>query len=168
MNRIPTLLDHLTRLCLYAAILAGAAMMLHVTADVTMRTLFNSPIEGTTEVVAAYYMVAVAYLPWACVTANKSHIVAGIFQRIGTPAFDFWVGIGVKLLTIAYVAVFTYQTLLAAMQRTALGDVWLAGTRYLPVWPARWLLPLAGALMVAHLVLQVVADFTRGRGEARA
>jgi TRAP-type C4-dicarboxylate transport system permease small subunit len=113
-------------------------------------------------------MVAVAYLPWAYVTANQGHIVAGIFQRIGTPAFDFWAGIGVKLLTVAYVAVFTYQTFLAAMQRTALGDVWLAGTKYLPVWPARWLLPLAGALMIAHLVLQTIADLTRGRGDAHA
>lgn len=163
MNRLLAWLDIPIRLCLWAAIAAGMLMMLHVTADVAMRTLFNSPIEGTTEVVAAYYMVMVAYLPWAYVAANDNHIVAGIFKQIGTPAFDYWVEIGVKLLTITYVAVFTYQTWQAALQRTAAGEVWLAGTKYLPVWPTRWLLPLAGGLMIAHLLLRVIADLARGR-----
>jgi TRAP-type C4-dicarboxylate transport system permease small subunit len=163
MPRLLALLDIPIRLCLWAAIGAGVLMMLHVTADVAMRTLLNSPIAGTTEVVAGYYMVMVAYLPWAYVAASDNHIVAGIFKQIGTPRFDYWVEIGVKLLTAAYVVVFTYQTFLAAMQRTAQGEVWLAGTTYLPVWPTRWLLPLAGTLMIAHLVLRVIHDLARGR-----
>jgi TRAP-type C4-dicarboxylate transport system permease small subunit len=165
MRRLLTLLDIPIRLCVWAAIGAGILMMVHVTADVTMRTVFNSPIEGTTEVVAGYYMVMVAYLPWAYVAANDNHIVAGIFRQIGTPTFDYWIEIGVKLLTITYVAVFTYQTFSAAMQRTAAGEVWLAGTKYLPIWPTRWLLPLAGGLMIAHLVLRVIQDIARGREE---
>jgi hypothetical protein len=64
------------------------------------------------------------------------------------------------------VAIFTYQTFLAALQRTSAGEVWLAGTKYLPVWPTRWLLPLAGSLMIAHLVLRVLADLARGRGDS--
>lgn len=162
MSRPLAWLDFPIRVSLWTAIAAGVLMMLHVTADVAMRTLFNAPIEGTTEVVAGYYMVAIAYLPWAHVARNDSHIVAGIFRQIGTPAFDHWVEIGVKLLTIVYLAVFTYQTLLAAMQRTVQGEVWLAGTKYLPVWPTRWLLPFAGVLMIAHLLLRVFADLARG------
>ena len=46
-------------------LVAGFLMMLHVSVDVTGRYLFNRPIDGTTEIVAAYYMVLVAYLPWA-------------------------------------------------------------------------------------------------------
>ena len=53
---------------------------------------------------------------------------------------------------------FTYQTFLAgAARRPAPGEVWLAGTKYLPVWPSRWLLPVAGVLMIAHLLLRVIA-----------
>jgi len=124
------------------------------------------PTSATTEVVAGYYMVAIAYLPWAFVARNDNHIVAGIFKQIGTPTFDYWVEIGVKILTTTYVAIFTYQTFLAALQRTSAGEVWLAGTKYLPVWPTRWLLPLAGSLMIAHLVLRVLADLARGRGDS--
>ena len=67
-----------------------------------------------------------------------------MFQRIGTPRFDFWLEIAVKILTIVYVSVFTYQTFLAALRQTRAGEVWLAGTMYLPVWPSRWVLPIAG------------------------
>jgi TRAP-type C4-dicarboxylate transport system permease small subunit len=168
MPRLLTLLDLPIRVCLWAAIAAAALMMLHVTADVTMRRVFNAPIEGTTEVVAGYYMVAIAYLPWAFVARNDNHIVAGIFKQIGTPAFDYWVEIGVKALTTAYLAIFTYQTFFAALQRTAQGEVWLAGTKYLPVWPTRWLLPLAGTLMISHLVLRVIQDLLRGRSDDKA
>ena len=165
MNRLLAWLDKPINLLLWASLAAGVLMMLHVTADVTMRTVFNAPIEGTTEVVAGYYMVAIAYLPWAFVARNDNHIVAGIFKQIGTPTFDYWVEIGVKILTTTYVAIFTYQTFLAALQRTSAGEVWLAGTKYLPIWPTRWLLPLAGSLMIAHLVLRVLADLARGRGD---
>jgi TRAP-type C4-dicarboxylate transport system permease small subunit len=142
----------------WLGLLAGFLMMLHVTADVTGRTLFNRPLEGTTEIVAAYYMVMVAYLPWAWISRRDGHIVAGLFQHFGTPAFDFWLEIVVKIFTAICVAVFTYQTFLAALRQTQAGEVWIAGTMYLPVWPRRWLLPLAGGLMALYLVLRVVAD----------
>ncbi len=58
-------------------------------------------------------MVVIAYLPWAWLAARDNHIVAGMFQHIGTPRFDFWIEIVVKIFTAFYVAVFTYQTWLA-------------------------------------------------------
>jgi TRAP-type C4-dicarboxylate transport system permease small subunit len=100
----------------------------------------------------------VAYCPWAWLASRDRHIVAGMFQHIGTPRFDFWLEIAVKAFTAVCVAVFTYQTLLAALRQTQAGEVWLAGTMYLPVWPSRWLLPLSGFLMVLHLVLRVIAE----------
>ncbi len=158
MDRLLRWLQKPIDVLLWLALLAGVLMMTHVTIDVASRYLFNRPLEGTTEIVAAYYMVVVAYLPWAWIARHDRHIVAGVFQRIGTPRFDFWLEIAVKVFTIVYVSVFTYQTLLAAVQRTRAGEVWLAGTMYLPVWPSRWMLPIAGALMVIYLVLRVLSD----------
>jgi TRAP-type C4-dicarboxylate transport system permease small subunit len=141
-------------LFLWLGLLAGVLMMLHVTADVTGRFAFSRPIEGTTETVAAYYMVAIAYLPWAWIARHDRHIVAGIFTQIGSPRFDFWLQIAVKTLTTVYVSVFVY--------RTQSGEVWLAGTKYLPVWPCRWMLPLAGGLMVLYLLLRIASDIAAG------
>jgi TRAP-type C4-dicarboxylate transport system permease small subunit len=162
MNRLLRWLDAPIDAAFWLGLLAGFLMMTHVTIDVTGRALFNRPLEGTTEIVAAYYMVAVAYLPWAWIARNDTHIVAGIFKRIGTPRFEYWLEVAVKILTIAYLSVFIYQTFQQAVRQTRIGEVWLAGTMYIPVWWSRWILPVSGSLMLLHLVLRVVRDVARG------
>ena len=158
MNRLLAWLQKPIDLMFWFGLLAGFLMMAHVTIDVTGRYVFNRPLEGTTEIVAAYYMVMVAYAPWAWLASRDRHIVAGLFQHIGTPRFDFWLEIAVKIFTAVCVSVFTYQTFLAALRQTRTGEVWIAGTMYIPVWPSRWILPVSGFLMVVHLVLRVISD----------
>ena len=158
MNRLLAWLQRPIDLLLWLSLLAGCLMMLHVTIDVTGRYVFNRPLDGTTEIVAAYYMVMVAYAPWAWLASRDRHIVAGMFQHIGTPRFDFWLEILVKIFTAVCVSVFTYQTFLAALRQMRTGEVWLAGTMYIPVWPSRWILPVSGFFMVVYLVLRVISD----------
>jgi TRAP-type C4-dicarboxylate transport system permease small subunit len=162
MTRLLNWLEKPIDLVLWLGLAAGLMMVLHVTVDVAGRYLFNRPLDGTTEIVAAYYMVAVAYAPWAWLAARDSHIVAGMFPTIGSPRFDFWLEIVVKLFTGCYVAVFTYQTYLHALRQTRAGEVWLAGTMYIPVWPSRWVLPISGGVMLLYLALRVVRDVARG------
>ena len=142
----------------WLGLLAGFLMMLHVTADVTGRYVFNRPLEGTTEIVAAYYMVMVAYLPWAWISRRDNHIVAGMFQHFGTPAFDFWLEIGVKIFTTFCVAVFTYQTFLAGAAPDA-GRRGVARRHDVSCRSGRaaGCCRLAGGLMVLYLVLRVIA-----------
>jgi len=145
-------------LLFWLSLVAGFLMMVHVTIDVTGRYVLNRPLEGTTEIVAAYYMVLVAYCPWAFIASRDNHIVAGIFQRVGSPRFDFWLDVAVKAFTALCVAVFAYQTFWAALRQTWAGEVWIAGTMYLPVWPSRWVLPVSGLFMALYLVLRVASD----------
>ena len=158
MNRLLRWLQKPIDLLLWLSLLAGFLMMAHVTIDVTGRYVFNRPLDGTTEIVAAYYMVMVAYAPWAWLASRDRHIVAGMFQHIGTRRFDFWLEIVVKTFTAVCVSVFTYQTFLAALRQMRAGEVWLAGTMYIPVWPSRWILPVSGFFMVIYLVLRVISD----------
>ena len=78
-------------------------------------------------------MVVIAYPPWAWIAARDNHIVAGMFQDIGTPRFDFWIEIvredlhrllrrGVHLSDLAR----------RRCARPRAGEVWLAGTMYHP------------------------------------
>ena len=67
-----------------------------------MRTLFNSPIEGTTEVVAAYYMVIDRVSALGLGRAQRQPHRRRHLQADRHAGFDYWVEIGVKLLTIAY------------------------------------------------------------------
>lgn len=147
---------------LWISLVAGFLMMLHVTVDVTGRAMFNRPLVGTTEIVAACYMVAVAFLPWSWVARKDMHIVADMFTRIGTRRFGFWLEIVVKILTALYVGVFAWQTGIRAMQQTRMGEAWEAAGGFIPVWPSRWMLPLSGGLMMLYLLLRVISDIRRG------
>jgi TRAP-type C4-dicarboxylate transport system permease small subunit len=158
MERLLKWIEPPIHVLMWAGILAGLLMMLHVTADASGRTFFNHPLPGTTEIVSAYYMVAAAYLPWAWVARNDGHIQVNLFTRFASPAFNAWLDIVVKCATVAYLALFTWQTFVRAMQQTRAGEVWQAGSGFVEIWQSRWLLPLAGAMMLLYLVLRVGAD----------
>ncbi len=62
----------------------------------------------------------------------------------------------VRLGLVAYLALFTWQTTLQAIRQTGRAEMQQAGIFYLPVWPTRWLLPLAGGLMALWVTLWVI------------
>jgi TRAP-type C4-dicarboxylate transport system permease small subunit len=158
MDRLLKWLEGPIQVLMWLGIVAGFLMMIHTAIDVAGRTIFNHPLPGTTEVVSAYYMVAVAYLPWAWVALNNGHITVELFTRRASPRVIFWLDVMAKVLTIVYVSVFTWQTEYMAVQQTRGGEAWEAASSFLPVWPSRWLLPIAGFLMTAYLVLRVIKD----------
>jgi TRAP-type C4-dicarboxylate transport system permease small subunit len=165
MSVIDRLLEWLEvpiHLLLWLSLIAGFCMMIHVSADVTGRTFFNQPLHGTTEIVSGWYMVAVCYLPWAWLTSRDNHIVAGVFERIGTARFGYWLEVVVKVFVLVYVSVFTWQTWIRAMQQMRAGEVWEAAGGFIPVWPSRWLLPVGAGLMGVYLVLRIARDAARG------
>ena len=158
LKRLLGWLDGPIDLLVWISVIAGTLLMLHVSVDVAGRTIFNHPLPGTTEVVSAYYMVIAAYLPWAWIARNDSHISADLFTRMMPPRVESWLAIGVKILTLFYCVVFVWQTWLRAAQQTRAGEVWQAGAGYIPVWPSRWVLPIAAGLMLVYLALRIVAD----------
>ena len=158
VDRLLKWLEAPIHLLLWGGLLAGFLMMMHVTADVTGRTVFNHPLAGTTEIVAGWYMVAAAYLPWAWIARNDGHIVVDLFTRAASKRFRAVLDVWVKLLTIVWVSVFTWQTFIRAAQQTRAGEVWEAAGGFIPIWPSRWMLPVSGGLMVLYLVLRVIAD----------
>jgi TRAP-type C4-dicarboxylate transport system permease small subunit len=168
MERLLKWLEWPIHAMLWVGLAAGALMMLHVSAEFTGRTVFNHPLVGTAEIVSAYYMVAAAYLPWAWVTLEPGHIKVELFTRMLPGVVAFWLAVAVKALVIAWLALFTWQSYVSAVAQGASGEVWQIGGSYLPIWPSRWVLVVAGALMGLYLVLRVVADVGRGPRPAEA
>lgn len=161
MERLLKWIEWPIHLMLWIGLVAGGLMMLHVTTDVTARTVFNSPLPGTNEIVSGYYMVVTAYLPWAYIARDNSHIQVEMFTRLMPRRVQFWLSILAKVLTIAYVSLFTWETYIRAVQQTRLGEVWQIMGGFIPIWPSRWLLPLAGGLMVIYLILRTIDDLAR-------
>jgi len=162
MQRLLKWLEKPIDVLFWLGLVATVFMMVHVTIDVFSRYLFNRPLDGTNEIVAVVYMVIIAYTPWAWIQVRDNHIVAGMFQDVGNEKTDFILDIFVKAFTILFLAVFSYQTFWAAVGQTKAGEVWLAGTMYVPAWPSRWVLPISGTFMLVYLVIRLIVDIGRG------
>ena len=171
MERLLKWIEVPMNLVMWVAMAAGALMMLHVVADVTARTVFNEPLEGTAETVTYYYMVTVAYLPWMWLARNDGHIKVDFVVRMLPARAAFWLDLAVNAILAVYMAAFAWQSWLNAAKYTARNEVQQAGSFYLTVWPTRWLLPLAGGLMAIWLVLHIVDRLARrasGRDKGEA
>lgn len=149
-------------LMLGVALAAGFVMMVHVSAEVTARSAFNHPLPGSNEIVASWYMITVAFLPWAWLSRRDAHIVAEMFTRIGSARLTFWLEIFVKVCTALFVGLFAWQTWIRAAQQTSAGEVWEIPGGFIPIWPCRWMLPIAAALMGLDLVLRILIAIRRG------
>ncbi|WP_010137625.1 TRAP transporter small permease [Oceanicola sp. S124] len=160
MTRLNRMLSRVADALFYVAMLAGALMMIHVTVDVVSRTVFHHPLPGTGEITATYYMIAVAFLPLAWVTLRDQHVSADLFVAFMPDGMRKGSEIFVELLSIAYVGAFVWQTWVSAMAKTRRAEVWEIFGGYLPIWPTRWLLPVAGTAMVLVLLLRLAERLT--------
>lgn len=151
------------------AIVAGVClvlMMVHVVADVAAKYLFNSPIEGTLEIVAAYYMVAVVFLPLSIAELRREHIYVDMFVRHLPAGRRAAVYLCTSLLTAGFYGLLAFETGQEALHSYRINEM-MMGTSFVVVWPGRWFLPIgfgAMALAVLFHAMQAVlrpAEFAR-------
>jgi TRAP-type C4-dicarboxylate transport system permease small subunit len=152
MDRLVIRLSH--GLALIAA-LALALMMLHVTADVIGKYLFNAPVPGTAEIVASYYMVAAVFLPLAWVEVRGGSIVVELLYDIAPKSLQHvMAGLGAILSTLFY-GILAWLSWAPAMHAYEIGEV-VEGTWRVTVWPTKFLLPAGLALACIITALQLV------------
>jgi TRAP-type C4-dicarboxylate transport system permease small subunit len=131
--------------------LALILMMLHIAADVFARYILNAPLHGTVEIVSAYYMVAVVFLPLAMIERLNGHIVVELFtQHLPRRVQDVLIGI-VALASALYFATFAWRTWGDALNKFAVGESAL-GTVQVTVWPTRFYLPIGCGLIALVLL----------------
>lgn len=167
MNQLNTVARRLSNILFGVSLVIGFLMMVHVSADVIARTVFAAPLPGAGEITASWYMVAVAFLPLGWVTLNDQHVTADIFVSRMSPRMTEVIAVLTDLLSITYVSVFVWQTWISALKQTRRGEVWEIYGGYLPVWPVRWLLPLAGAVMVLAFLTRLIARLTRDTSQGQ-
>ena len=148
---------------MWAACLFTVLMMLHVTLDVFLRVAFNSPLTGTFELVANYYMVAVMFLPLSYVSRTEGQIVVELFTRGFSEGTLLRWDVVVNIITAIYVGTFAFYTGLMAIEQTETGEIMEMGDDFLAVWPARWLLPIAFGMMAIYLLVRVRPDANKAR-----
>jgi TRAP-type C4-dicarboxylate transport system permease small subunit len=165
MTRLLKALDRIADLLVIAGCAVTLAMMLHVTADVLGKVLFNHPINGTLEVVTYYYMVGCVFLPLAMVQRKRAQIVVEVFTHLLPRRALLYLDGVVSLVSAGFAGLLTYHGALHATAKTQLREVIPSPQLYLEIWPARWFVVLGTGAVTLYLVVQAVRDLleaTRG------
>ncbi|MBR9766109.1 MAG: TRAP transporter small permease [Rhodobacteraceae bacterium] len=133
-------------------------MMLHVSADVVARTFFHHPLIGTTEIVSAYYMVALAFLPIAWISRQRGHIIVELFTshlpKRKLKALDAFAGV----VTLAYVGLFVWKLFEIAIEKTHISEAWESAAGFIEIWPSRWIVPAGFLFMAIYVLIQTWRD----------
>ena len=161
MDRLARALDVPINFLMWLACFVGLLMMLHITADVTGRVVFNQPLEGTIEIVSGYYMVAVSFLPLAYISRHEGQIIVELFTRNLAARPLLRLEVAVNVVTVAYLSVFAWKTGEEAVFQTVSREMWETATGFVDIWPSRWALPIGCGLMAIYLALRTALDLRK-------
>lgn len=157
--------DRLLRaaIAVYGAVGAAAIflMMLHITADVIGKFVFNFPLPGTIPIVSQYYMVIAAFLPLAMVERMTGHISVEILFNTFPRTLRSLLTVFSIALGIVIFAALTWATWGEAVKKYDIGAFSYEQGVKVPVWPSYFILPAGTALLVLVLVWQLFALLLR-------
>jgi len=147
MYRIGRFLGHLSELTSILGGLAIALMMLQITADVVMRTLFDSPLPGTITLVSYYYMVIAAFIPLAYNERQDSHIsVEVVTEQLPAVVRRHLAG-WMLLFSVAAFGGLAFRSWQEAMKKFQIGASIVQGDSSMSIWPSYFVLPFSFGLM---------------------
>src|SRR5690625_2906880 len=136
--------------------LALLAMMIHVTADVALKYLFNSPIPLTIELVSNYYMIMVVLLPLAIQEdKDKSLIhVELVYEHLPRKFASTLLRL-TQIISSLYCFTIALSTIPYAMRHYRSGSYEGTGY-YITTWPS-YFLPIIGfGLLAIALFLKAI------------
>lgn len=169
MNRAKRILDLAVNIAAWIGGAATVLMMLHVSIDVFSRNFFNAPLTGTLEIVSAYNMAALSFLPLALIARERGHIIVELFTGWMKPNPRAILDGLIAIVTVTYIAVFTWKALEVAIEKTMIRDAKEAGFGFVEVWPGRWLVFVGFGLMTLYVAYYLVRDLHEGfTGQAQA
>ena len=156
LSRLDDPLARVTSLATGIACIAVILMALHVTLDVAMRYLLNSPIPGTAEIVSYYYMVSVVVFPVAYLERLDRHVTVDLAYGYFPPwakriSFTFSC-----LMTALFFSLFAYKSWLSAVDAFLSREV-IMGMAAIEIWPARFVLPFSFGLLVLAALLRTMS-----------
>lgn len=158
MRRNP--LEWLADAMLTVTMIPVLAMMVHVSLDVAMKYTIATPIQGTLEITAYYYMVAIVMLPLAFVEATRQSIAVELVYQMMPSALRVITTGFVLLLSAAGYGGLAYITWPDALEALAKREI-VMGTVNIVIWPARFLMPVTlfvSALICLFYFFKLFAD----------
>jgi len=132
------------------ATLAGimvVMLVVHVTVDVLMRFVFETPLNSTILFVSAFYMVAIAFLPLGAVEQKDGHIAVELLaEKFPVKVQSFLAGLA-TLLTCIVTTTVAIRTGDEALAKYIGGAFSIEAGGKVITWPTYLSLPIGFGLM---------------------
>ncbi|WP_420391500.1 TRAP transporter small permease subunit [Acuticoccus sp.] len=155
----------LSNLVMAVAGVALTLMMVHVTADVVGKYFFNAPVPMTLELVSAYYMVGVVFLPLMSVERINGNIQVELIAAVLPPLAQRLLDILAYVLSAGFFGALTLYTWRVAVDKFEVGE-FIMGSYSVITWPSRFIVPVGAGLVSMLLVLKLVRAIARlARGD---
>lgn len=134
-------------------------MMIHVVLEVGLRSFFNAPIPGTLEMVTYWYMVLISFVGmWLAQQRNEHISVTLLVDRLGLGARRV-IAVAGYCLTAVVLVLFIWFGFEGALQQMAVGE--FSGSSRIPIWPMRFVVPIALTAWLVALIAQAIATIRR-------
>lgn len=131
-------------------------MMIHVCVDVVARLLKLSLV-GTNEMVAAYYMIAIIFLPMGYVALIGANIAVDLFTSNLKGRGLFIITLLGDVLSLMVSGLWLWQAIRAALRSTEITERWIVGNMLLDIWPGRWILVVSLLLLILVLFRSILS-----------
>jgi len=155
MNAIKKLIGRSSSLLLVLTALCLLLMMANIIADILLRTILGTPVPGTAEISAYYYMVGAVFLPLPLVELRDESIRVDLFYNMSSRL------VKIVMVKFSYVAqliffgIMAWQTGEDAMDAFAKSEFVESQIKIL-VWPSRFFLPLGFGFAALVSLLKLV------------
>lgn len=156
MALIGRLLSRVIDAVTWIGVLAIILMMVHITADVIGKFLFNAPVPATISLVSNYYMVVVAFIPLALVEKRNAHISVEVLTEFMPLRTQYHLFSWTYLVSAAVFGILAYRTGQEAMKTYEAGTFMVEQGVKIITWPSYFLLPLGTGLMTAAVIYRWV------------
>lgn len=158
-------------LCRVLSMIGGAAvvlMMVHICLDVALLNLFDVSMNTTPDIVARYYMVAIAFLPLGWVTLQRQMIAVEVLDAVLPTAARRILDVLIGVIGTSIYGLVTYATWGKALAEMRSGSFVDLVSVQMPVWQSHFLVPAGFALATLACALMTVAHLVPRAGEALA
>lgn len=146
-------------LCRILSLLGAVAvvlMMLHVTLDVILLNVFRISMNTTPEIVARYYMVAVAFMPLGWLTLRNQMISVELLDFVLPKWLRNLSDFVIALIGAAVYGLLSYATWLKALRELRSRSFVDLVTVQMPVWQSHFIVPAGFALAALACALLAI------------
>jgi TRAP-type C4-dicarboxylate transport system permease small subunit len=157
MQRIARFSALLCRALTLVGAVAVLAMMLHISLDVVLRNLFRISMNTTPEIVARYYMVAIAFLPLGWLHLRNQMIAVEVLDFMLPPRLQQVQSVIIALAGMTIYAALAHVTFAKALKEARSGAFVELVSFKLPVWHSYFLPPVGFALAALACLLIALA-----------